>query len=111
MERRTIRPAVLRGARVGGLDPSASPSAGAAETVRHYGEHGNGIRAGCLMIMVAGTLMIPFAVAIATQIRRIETRHHPIAYLQLGAGAVVTVTFLVPTYFWMTAAFYPDVDP
>jgi len=101
----------LAGLVLAGWMPPPHPNASAADTARHYSEHRTGIRAGSLMIMMAGTLMVPFAVAIATLIRRIEPRHHPIAYLQLGAGALVAVTFLVPTYFWMTAAFYPDVDP
>jgi hypothetical protein len=91
--------------------PPPSPADRAAETARHYAEHRNGIRTGSLMIMIAGTLMVPFAVVIAIQIWRIGCRHHPLALLQLAAGAVVAVTFLVPTYFWMTAAFYSDIDP
>jgi hypothetical protein len=91
--------------------PPPSPSDPAAVTAQHYAEYRNGILAGSLIIMFAGTLCVPFSAAIASQIRRVESRLHPIAYVQLGAGAVVAVGFIIPTFFWVAAAFYPGVDP
>ena len=91
--------------------PPPSPGATAAETGRFYREHSTGIRIGALLIGFAATLLGPFAAVLSTQMKRIEGHASPLAYLQLCMATLWIAGIIVPTFFWMAAAFEPDRDP
>jgi hypothetical protein len=100
----------LIGLVIAGWVPPPPPADSAATTARYYADHRDAIRVACVLIGLAATLCLPFAIAISIQIKESEARLAPFAYAQFGFAVVVCVTFMVPTFFWMTAAFYPVQD-
>lgn len=64
-----------------------------------------------LLIGLAGSLFTPFVAVISAQMKRIEGSVHPLAYAQLGLGAIATLLFIAPTYLWMAATFDPGGSP
>jgi hypothetical protein len=40
--------------------------------------------------------------------KRIEGRHTPLTYTQLGLGVLLPIEFIVPIYFWQAAAYRPE---
>ena len=54
--------------------PTPSPNMTTAETGRLFVQNATTIRWGMILSMVAATLLVPFAVSIALQMRRIEGR-------------------------------------
>jgi hypothetical protein len=97
---------------IAGWIPPEGPGASAAETARMYQQNTNEIRLAAVIIMIGGTLFGPMIAVISAQIKRIEGPGGPLAYLQLGMGFVGgTAFFIIPTFFWMTAAYEPFRDP
>ena len=90
--------------------PPAHPLMTAGEVQRFYLNHTTGIRVGCLLILAAGSLYVPFLATITAQMKRIEGRYSPLAYVWLGCGLFGALFFIVPTLFWEVAAFRPGRD-
>jgi len=93
-----------------GWMPPPSPNDSAAEVKAMYADRTDLIRAGLVLMMVAGTLTGPFVAAMSTVLRRIEGRDSPLAFAQLGLGMIGILLFLVPTMLMQVAAFRPDRD-
>ncbi|HVW43580.1 MAG TPA: hypothetical protein VHC18_19750 [Amycolatopsis sp.] len=96
---------------IAGFIPPPSPAEPAAAVVDRFREHTNSIRFGLLLCFYAGALCVPWAAAISVQLKRIEGRFSPFTYAQLALGACLPFEFIVPIYFWETAAFRPDRSP
>lgn len=90
-----------------GFFPPPEPSAGSAEIVRLYTEHGLAIRAGCFTMIIGLVLLIPWGIAVATLTNRIGRVGSPLVYGQITCLAVSTTLIeLIPTT-WALAAFRP----
>ncbi len=96
---------------LGGLMPPPRPSASMQEIQDFYQANTNGIRAGLVLTMIGGTLTGPWVAAISTQLKRIEGRHSPLSYTQLGLGMLGVLLFILPIMTMQVAAFRPDRDP
>ncbi|HEX6390493.1 MAG TPA: hypothetical protein VFZ89_13615 [Solirubrobacteraceae bacterium] len=95
---------------IAGWMPPPSPNDSAAEVKAMYADDADMIRAGLVLMMVAGTLTGPFVAAISTVIKRIEGVDHPLSSAQLGLGMIGILLFLIPTMLMQAAAFRPDRD-
>jgi hypothetical protein len=85
--------------------PPPSPAQTAAETANMYRQHGFRIRLGMEITMWAGVLCTPWVIALGCQMKRIEGRWAPLALTQIGLGVLLPLEFIIPFYFFMTAAF------
>jgi hypothetical protein len=95
---------------IAGFIPPPSPAEPAAVAAR-FREHANSIRLGLVLCFYAGALCAPWIAAISVQLKRIEGRFSPLTYTQLALGACLPFEFIVPIYFWQTAAFRADRSP
>jgi hypothetical protein len=96
---------------IAGFVPPPGPDLSVDEIVRIYVEHGVRIRVGIIIAGAGCTLLGPWSVVIATQIRRIEGEHAVLAGSQVLLGALLLVEFYIPCVLWETAAFRPTLDP
>lgn len=93
---------------IAGYIPPPNPANSAAEVAERYREDANAIRAGMLISMYALVLYVPWVAVLAVQMRRIEGRHTPLSYAQLGLGATLPVAFFPALYYFQVAAFRPE---
>jgi len=91
--------------------PPPSPHWSAQHTAQFFADHQTGIRFGMIICMVASALLMPLAVAITLQMRRIEGRHSALGYIQLGLGAIFVLEFIYLLFFWQVATFRTDRAP
>jgi hypothetical protein len=96
---------------IAGFFPPIPPGHTAAEVAHQYQQHANAIRAGCVIMMVAVGISLPFSAVISTQLARIEGRWTPLCYTQLAAGAVGMVAATFPLFFFLAASFRPERSP
>lgn len=96
---------------VAGFIPPPSPAEPAEVVAARFRENANSIRLGLLLCLYAGTLCVPWVAAVAVQMKRIEGRFSPLTYAALGLGICLPFEFIVPIYFWQTAAFRPERSP
>ena len=96
---------------IAGFIPPPPPGDSAAQTAKLFIEHANAIRIGMIISMVASALLMPFAVSITLQMRRIEGAHSALAFIQLGMGAIFVLEFIYLIFFWETATFRLDRSP
>lgn len=90
--------------------PPPSPADSAAETAEMFADNRAGIRAGMIICFIGCALFLPWWAAIAAQVRRIEGRHSPVAYIQIAGAACFVIEFLFPLTFWANAAFRPEAS-
>jgi hypothetical protein len=87
--------------------PPHDPAAPARAIADIYREDGDRIRAGLVLTMAAAALLVPWSVAIAGQVMRIEGAR-ALAVVQLLCCALLSLEFIFPVGIWMTASFRPD---
>lgn len=87
------------------------PTAGAVEIAHLFNADQQRIRAGMIVVLFGAALMMPWVAAIAVQMRRIEGRHCPLTYTQLGLGIGLMLEFTLPLLLWEAATFRADRDP
>jgi hypothetical protein len=88
--------------------PPPSPALIATDIAALYRAHSIRIRVGMQLAMWAGVLCVPWVIAVGLQMKRIEGRVAPLAYLQIGLGILLPLEFIVPLYFFQAAAYRPD---
>lgn len=93
---------------VAGFIPPPDPDDNAAEIAELFRDDKNSIRAGMIISMFGAALIAPWVTAVSVQIRRIEGKHSPLAFLQLGLGMLLTLEFIYLIMFWQVAAFRTD---
>jgi hypothetical protein len=96
---------------IAGFIPPPAPSDSAEQTARLFIDNRNAIRIGMILSMAASALLMPFAVAITLQMRRIEGPHSALAFIQLGMGAIFVLEFIYLIFFWQAATFRVDRTP
>jgi hypothetical protein len=87
--------------------PPPDPANSAKAVAALYLRHANSIRLGMVVSMFALVLYVPWIAAISVQLKRIEGKHSPLTYAELGLGATLPVAFFPALYFFETAAFRP----
>jgi hypothetical protein len=87
------------------------PSHGPELIAAFYREHANGIRVGLLLSLYAMVFYLPFTAGMSVHLKRIEGRHTPFTYMQLGAGIANVAAFIPVMYFYLAAAFRPERSP
>ena len=90
------------------LLPPPSPGLPAGQFVHQLiGSHRGEVRVG-LLLACAATPLYGFLCAVLTvQMKRIEGRHSPLAYAQLGLGVLAILEVIFPMMFLLAAAFRP----
>lgn len=102
----------LSWAGIAGFFPPPAPNLSAAEVYEIYKENGVAIRLGMAVCLVVNCFCAPWAIAIWTQMRRLEPNAVPVwSLFQLTLGILNVVFFMVPTVLWMTAAFAAQFRP
>ena len=91
--------------------PTPSPNMTTAETGRLFVQDATTIRWGMILSMVAATLLVPFAVSIALQMRRIEGRQPALAAIEVLLGTLFSFEFIYIIFFWQAATFRADRAP
>ncbi|WP_094023998.1 hypothetical protein [Nocardia cerradoensis] len=88
--------------------PPPDPDRSAAQVAEFYRGHANAIRLGMVLSMFGLVFWVPFVAAISVQLKRIEGRHSPLTYAQLGLGATLPVAFIPALYYFEVAAYRPQ---
>jgi hypothetical protein len=91
--------------------PFPSPDRSAASVARMYQQHTDGIRLAAVLLTAGAALVAPLSAVIAVQMRRVEGKHSPLAFLELGMGCCAMLAVSITSFFWWTAAFRPERDP
>ena len=91
--------------------PLPSPDHSAAYIGRYYQDHSDAIRLAAVLLAAGAALLAPLAAVIAVQLKRIEGKSSPLAYLELGMGSASALAVSITSFFWWTAAFRPERDP
>lgn len=92
---------------IAGYIPPSAPSAGADDIVALYTNHTNAIKVGLVISMAGSALLVPWAVAISGQLRRIDGAK-ALADVQMVSCAVLSLEFITPIGIWMAAAYRFD---
>jgi hypothetical protein len=95
---------------IAGWLPPHDPGWSAEEVARIFDEDRARIRIGISVLALASVLWWPFSAVIATQMKRIEGRHHPLAYTQLACAAGTVLAVLIPAYVWLAMAYRPHAS-
>ncbi len=91
--------------------PLPSPDHSATYIGRYYEDHSDAIRLAAVLLAAGAALLAPLAAVIAVQLKRIEGKYSPLAYLELGMGSASALAVSITSFFWWTAAFRPERDP
>lgn len=94
-----------------GFVPPPAPSMNAQQVAGMFRDHANPIRFGLLLTLIASPLLMPFTAVISVHLKRIEGRHSPLTYTQIGLGGVVVLAFIFPVMILEAAAFRPERAP
>jgi hypothetical protein len=96
---------------IAGFIPPSDPSASADKIVRLYADHSIAIKLGMIISMAGSALLVPWAVAISGQLKRIDGAK-ALADVQMASCALLSLEFITPIGVWMTASFrYEDRAP
>ena len=76
-----------------GFIPPPRPGNGPAQVAEFYGLHRNGVRIGMVLCLFGLVMWVPFSAVISVHLKRIEGRHTPLSYAQLGVGAGLPPAF------------------
>jgi hypothetical protein len=91
------------------IPPLVAPGDSAHEVARKFAEHTDQIRIGALVTIISMSLVGPWGVSIAAQIRRTEGGFPILTYVQIICVAVGTTVVVLMSMFWACAAFRPGV--
>jgi len=101
----------LLGFIVANIIPPMSPNLSAEAIAAIYQENTLSMRFGFLLFMTSTGFMCAFVAAVAMQMKRIEGGIGPYTTMQIAAGSLTALIFVVATVFWTGAAFRPNGDP
>jgi hypothetical protein len=91
--------------------PPPNPANSAAAVAAKYRAHQNSIRLGLEIAMWSGALCAVWVSGMTIQLRRVEGRFSPLTLAQYGLGILLPLEFIIPFYFFMTAAYRSDRNP
>ncbi len=90
-----------------GFFPPSRPSASAEEIRQLYADNTVLIKLGAVIVMAASALLVPWAVAISGQLKRIPGAK-ALAATQLVSCGLLSLEFITPIGVWMAASFRFD---
>ncbi|EHB55492.1 hypothetical protein MycrhDRAFT_2686 [Mycolicibacterium rhodesiae JS60] len=90
-----------------GFFPPSRPSATADEIRQLYADNTILIKLGLVVVMAASALLVPWAVAISGQLKRIDGARG-LAATQLVSCGLLSLEFITPIGVWMAASFRFD---
>jgi hypothetical protein len=85
--------------------PPPSPTQDPAQVAALYEAHRGGIRIGMLLSTFGAALFMPYFAVFTVQMARIEGRHAPLAWAQLGLASATVLGFILPMMFIQVAGF------
>jgi hypothetical protein len=91
--------------------PPPSPHWSALHIDHFFAQHRTGIRIGMIICFFGCALFLPWWATVAVQVKRIEGRFSPFAYVQIAGAACFVIEFLFPLTFWANAAFRNSTSP
>lgn len=91
--------------------PPFSPDAPASEVASYFREHRNEIRLGMVIAMTFAPAYGIWGYALAKLLSQVVPENSILVQLARVGAAWTTITILVPTSFWLTAAYRPDALP
>ena len=91
--------------------PPPSPSLSPEEFAAIFNPDNVMMRIGALILCLFSPLVVTFAAAIATQMKRIEGKFHVMANLQYLVQASGLFLFILPGFIWLAISYRPDTDP
>lgn len=92
---------------IAGFIPPSDPTWSADRIVQLYVERPNAIRFGLVISMLGSSLLVPYAVAISGQLKRIDGAK-ALADTQMVSCALLSLEFITPIGIWMAAAYRFD---
>lgn len=92
---------------IAGFIPPSDPAASAEQIVQLYAANPAGIRIGMVISMLGSALLVPYAVAISGQLKRIDGAK-ALADTQMVSCALLSLEFITPIAVWMAVAFRFD---
>lgn len=92
---------------IAGFIPPSAPRSSADTIVRLYSDHNNAIKIGMVVSMLGSALLVPYAVAISGQLKRIPGAK-ALADIQMVSCALLSLEFITPIGVWMAASFRVD---
>ena len=90
------------------IPPWVHPSASADEVARVFTQHATRIRIGTFIACIGFTLLAPWGVVMAGQVRRQEGSSPVLSQLLVVCTAVATVFVVITCCMWGTAVFRPE---
>lgn len=94
-----------------GMMPPPPASLGADEIAAFYTQNGLRIRLGAVVTSWTSAFMVPFSVAVAVQLSRLEKGVPVWSILQFAGGILMSIFLVLPPLFWGIAAFSPSRAP
>jgi hypothetical protein len=91
--------------------PPFTPDAPADEVAAWFRDHANGVRLGMVIAMTFAPAYGVWGYAIAKLLEQVIDKDNILVQLARVGAAWTTITLLVPTSFWLTAAFRPEALP
>jgi hypothetical protein len=91
--------------------PPFTPDTPAAEVAGWFRGHANGVRLGMVVAMTFAPAYGVWGYAIAKLLEQVIEKDNILVQLARVGAAWTTITLLVPTSFWLTAAFRPEALP
>ncbi len=92
---------------IAGFIPPSAPSASAERIVQLYADNTAAIRIGLVISMLGSALLVPYAIAISGQLKRIDGAK-ALADTQMVSCALLSLEFITPIAVWMAASFRFD---
>ncbi len=91
--------------------PPFSPDAPASEVAGWFRSNANGVRLGMVIAMTFAPAYGVWGYALAKVVEQIVGKDSILVQLARVGAAWTTITILIPTSFWLTAAFRPEALP
>jgi len=91
--------------------PPVSPASSAVEVAAIYVDRSIAIRIAMALMGIGSIFYIPFTIALADFIKKIEGDSIILSFTQLAGGIVGQITFFIPAFIWAAASFRADRDP
>ena len=92
---------------IAGFIPPSDPAASAEEIVQFYAANTASIRVGLVIAMLGSALLVPYAIAISGQLKRIDGAK-ALADTQMISCALLSLEFITPIGIWMAVAYRFD---
>ncbi|HKY92973.1 MAG TPA: hypothetical protein VJM11_18115 [Nevskiaceae bacterium] len=92
---------------IAGFIPPSDPAASAEQIVGLYAAKPTAIKIGLVISMLGSALLVPYAIAISGQLKRIDGAR-ALADTQMVSCALLSLEFITPIAVWMAAAFRFD---